>query len=350
MHYAGTMIHSFSLIEKALLAFDVLPHPLLDGMATLMAGRALHLSVKLGIIDVLEDGPAAAAAIAGRTGLSERGLVVLLDCLEPLGYVRRDGESYALTERGQKFLSRASPRNFRAMMLLCDYTFESLNTLEQTLRAGGPSQSNLERFSPAQWEFFNQAMVELARTNKEEIASLIDVPASATRLVDLGGGHGLYTIELCQRHPRLSGEIFDFAPVRDLLDKHVAEAGMGERVRLRDGDFMKEPLGTGYDVALAFNIIHGFRPHENRDFFTRVRQALNPGGVFVVLDQIRGMSGKTPLAKLTAASLGLNLFHQAGGQSYPLEEVEQWSQAAGFRSIQLKRTRTPGFALILCRK
>jgi hypothetical protein len=43
-------------------------------------------------------------------------------------------------------------------------------------------------------------MVAIAQLVGAEITRKLAVPASAQRLLDLGGGHGMYSIALCRAH------------------------------------------------------------------------------------------------------------------------------------------------------
>ncbi|MEK7083739.1 MAG: hypothetical protein AAB932_00710 [Patescibacteria group bacterium] len=48
------MIHRLSFIEKIILRFNVFPHPFVDALLNIIAGRAIHVAVKMGIFDFLE--------------------------------------------------------------------------------------------------------------------------------------------------------------------------------------------------------------------------------------------------------------------------------------------------------
>lgn len=343
------MIHRFSLIEKLLLAADVLPHPLLDGGALVGAGRALTLTVKTGLADHLDETAKTARELGRVSGLSEKGVAALLDCLDALGYVRASSGRYRWTKRGKKFLAKGSPTGFRYMMRLSCATYESLVDLETTVREGSPRSRNLERFGPEQWEDFARAMIELARTNVDDVVRCVPVPKNAKRLLDIGGCHGLYSAALCKQVPGLQAEVMDFDAVRPYFEETMIAQGTTDRVAFRTGDLTKDPLGAGYDIVLAFNIVHGFDHAANQKLVERVRAALNPGGLLVVLDQLKDAGGRTALAKLTTSFMALNLMHSAGGTAYSFDEVRGWGNRAGFTGAELKKLRAPGFGVAILR-
>jgi O-methyltransferase domain len=344
------MIHKFSLIEKILLQLNILPHPIMDALSNVVAGRALHVSMKTGLIDALEGTPKPLAVLAAQASISERGALVLLACLEALGYVQKQPEGYRLTSRGEKFLTKDSPFGFRNMLLFADYLFGNLMALEHTVRSDGPPRTHYESFTPELWHIFTHAMMEFARVDIAQVVKLIPLPSKATKLLDLGGSHGLYSLELCKRYPRLVAEIMDGALVEPFAMRMIAQRHMTHRVTFRAGDFIVDTLGQHYDVILAFNVMHGLCTEANRHLAAKVSAALNPGGIYVILDQITGAAGTSQLSHLFTSTMNLSFFHQMGGSSYAFEEVRAWLHEVGFRSCTLKKTRAPGFALIIGKK
>jgi cyclopropane fatty-acyl-phospholipid synthase-like methyltransferase len=344
------MIHKFSFIEKMLLRLNIMPHPIIDSLSSVVAGRALQVSMKVGLIDALEKTPKSAAVLAAQTGISERGARVLLDCMAALGYVDTPSAGYRLTHRGKKFFAKESPCGLRQMLMFSDYLFSNLTELEHTVRAGGPPRTNYESFTPALWEIFTETMQEFARTNMAQVVKLIALPARAKKLLDLGGSHGLYSLELCKRHPLLEAEIMDCSLVEALATTRIAQQNMQDRVTFRRGDFLVDALGKDYDAILAFNVIHGLHAEANRHLAVKASEALNPGGRYVILDQLEDLAGHSQLSRLFTSTMGLSFFHQMGGRSYAFAEVRAWLHEAGFRSCTLKKTHAPGFALIIGEK
>jgi hypothetical protein len=55
---------------------------------------------------------------------------------------------------------------------------------------------------------------------------------------------------------------------------------------------------------------------ENEVLAEKVYQSLNDGGIYVILDQIKGIGGSSQMSKATTSYMALNLLHQAGGKTY----------------------------------
>lgn len=345
------MIYKFSLIEKILLSNDIIPHPFADASFSVGLGFALGSAVKLKIADQLSMEYKDAGSIARAANVSEIGAELILDCLDALGYVQKNGNRYAFTKRGFKSLSPHSPHNFRYFILFCDYLYKGYLHLDETIRLGKRAKSNmLEEMTDYEWELFSRAMIDISSTNYKEVAGKIPVPKSATKMLDLGGSHGLYSIELCKRNPGLKSTIVDLPPVKKYADECISRHNAGSSVSFLPSDFMKDELPKNNDVILAFNIIHGLNPAENEALAQKVYKSLNDGGIYVILDQIKGIGGSSQLSKATTSYMALNLLHQAGGKTYSKNEVDAFTQKAGFKSAALKKLNAPGFGIIICTK
>ncbi len=114
----------------------------------------------------------------------------------------------------------------------------------------------------------------------------------------------------------------------------------------RGGDFFEDDLGSGYDVALLFDVVHMFEAKRSGALVRRVAESLRPGGRLIVMDQLAGRVGGA-VAVATARLTALNLFVGTGGQTYTAREIEAWMHDAGLTKTQHRRLlRTPGFGLV----
>jgi cyclopropane fatty-acyl-phospholipid synthase-like methyltransferase len=196
------------------------------------------------------------------------------------------------------------------------------------------------------WEEYNAAMLADARMTGEEIVARVKLPAGARRLLDLGGGHGLHAVNFCRSHPELAATVLDWPQVRAIAEATIAAEEMEGRVEFREGDFWTAELGTGYDVALLFNIVHMYDAGRNLELLRRVASALNPGGVVVIMDQM-AMKASGPTARATAALVGLDLFVEVNGQTYPPDEIAGWLAASGFTATRSSLlAKSPGFGVV----
>jgi len=345
------MIYKFSVIEKILLSKDIIPHPFSDASFSVGLGFALGSSVKLKISDQLNLEYKDVKQVAEDAEVSEIGAELILDCLDALGYVQKKNSKYAFTKRGYKYLSPHSEYNFRYFILFCDYLYKGYIQLDDTIRFGKNPKSNmLEEMTDYEWELFSRAMIDIAKTNVKEVAGKIPVATTHSKILDLGGSHGLYSIELCKRNPGLSATVVDLHPVKKYAEESISKHNADKNVSFLASDFRKDELPLNIDIVLAFNIIHGLNPSENESLAKKVYNTLNHGGIYVMLDQIKGIGGKSQMSKATTSFMALNLLHQAGGKTYSKNEIDTFAKNAGFNKTQLKKLNAPGFGILICYK
>ncbi len=325
------------------------PGPVLDIFGA-VAFRAVLAAVNLGVFEGLRGGPLSAADLAGRIGADERGVVALLDALGSLGYVSgRDG-LYSNTSMTNRWLVRESPESVAAGFDYWGTILRELwGDLEGSIRDGAP-RTNLYGWVEAHPEAsrdFQEWMVATSRLLGDEISRKLKLPSQARRLLDVGGGHGAYSIALCRRHPQLTATVFDLPEALKAARENVAAEGLEDRIELREGDFLTQGLPTGYDVALLFNIVHGFEAEQNAALLQNVAVALGPGGLVALVEQVTGKA-PSPTSRAFAQLLGLSYFHLLGGRIFSFEEIAGWLTAAGFENPRkINLLRAPGNTLIL---
>jgi len=115
--------------------------------------------------------------------------------------------------------------------------------------------------------------------------------------------------------------------------RRLADAGLLGRVRLAAGNFYRDELPAGHDLALLSAIIHQGSPQDNRELFRKVFRALVPGGRIVIRDHIMDPDRTQPR---DGAVFAVNmLVNTKGGSTYTFGEVRDWLEAAGFAGVRL---------------
>ena len=319
------------------------PGPLLD-IFSAVAFRTVLAGVNLGVFDALHNGPLTSAELAHRIGLNERGAAVLLETLIPLGYVTKTGQRYANTAMTRKWLVRSSPSSIADGYVYWGTILQELwFNLEESIRTGQPPTHLYEwiETQPATARAFQQWMVALAHLNAKEIIGKLKLPSTARRVVDIGGGHAMYSIALCQRYPQLTTTVIDSPEALKVAQETVAAANMSERITLRAGNFFQDDLGTNYDAALLFNIVHGLDATQNRELIARIAGALARGGQIAIVEQLADKA-PSPTTRAVGQLLSLSYFHLLGGQTYTFGEVADWLRATGFGQPQRKNLLKSG--------
>jgi SAM-dependent methyltransferase len=328
------------------------PGPLLD-IWSAVAFQVVKAAISLRVFDTLQGAPATADELAAKLSLDREGTGQMLAALETLGYVKkgRDG-TFRLTPFSTKWLVRSSPTSFAAAFEYFGAVLPRLmHNVEESLRSGKPPVHLYEWIEqePEVSAAFQQYMVGIARLTEGEILARLPMPEGAARLLDVGGGHALYSIALCRKYPNLTATVFDSPQALVSGRANIAAEHLEARIATQEGNFLVDDLGSGYDVALAFNII-GLPPDETRAVLARIAGALRPGGQIVIAEQFSG-GAPTPGAAAISALLGVAYFHLLGGRVYTYEDALCWLEETGYAGAnRIDLRRAPGVSLLVATK
>jgi SAM-dependent methyltransferase len=113
---------------------------------------------------------------------------------------------------------------------------------------------------------------------QQTVAAIVRQPefASMHRMLDLGGGHGLYAMALARRKPDLEAVVFDFKPLEKDFQRYKNRFN-GNGVSFVAGNLFADDFGNGFDLVL-FSYNPGGK---NERILEKIHRCLNPGGLFV---------------------------------------------------------------------
>lgn len=181
---------------------------------------------------------------------------------------------------------------------------------------------------------FELAQYDLSRTVGPAVAEALDLPADQPiRVLDVGGGHGGYSMALARRYANVQAMVFELPAAAEVARELIASEGMGDRVSVQVGDFQKEALGSGYDLLLLFGMLVSETPVGKLALLRKAHAALVPGGMLA----IRGFwldDERTGPAEATLFSLHMLLSTDACDIS-TRAEISDWLSEAGFKRPHL---------------
>ena len=101
----------------------------------------------------------------------------------------------------------------------------------------------------------------------------------------MGGATGLLCIEAAKKHPRLRCTSFDLPVVEPIAQKHIAAAGLTDRVGTASGDFFTDALPKA-DVITMGMILHDWNLEKKKHLIRAAYDALPPGGAFIAVEAL----------------------------------------------------------------
>ena len=302
-----------------------------------MASRVLLSGADLDIFTLLAKESLAAEDIAAATGTELRGIVILLDALSALGFlVKKDGR-YHTEPSVAPLLSATAPDSILPMVLHMGTVWQNWSQITDiVLGKTTPGLRTQGALAKDNRKAFIGAMHVVASKAAPEIVAAIN-PGQARRLLDVGGGSGTYTLAMLSAVPEMRATLFDLPPVIEMARDRVKAADMLNRVELVAGDFYKDELPPGNDLALLSAIIHQSSYEQNEVLYGKIYRALGSGGRIVVRDHVMSADRTQPLE---GALFAVNMLAGTeGGRTYTFDEIGAGLMAVGFTRINLIQTK-----------
>ncbi|WP_283134669.1 methyltransferase [Rhizohabitans arisaemae] len=299
--------------------------PILDVVGA-MALRIAVAGLRLGIFDALAAGPRTAKDLAADLSADPNALELLLDALDGVGYLERTGTAYANGPAAQSLRG-----DYGKILLFWDVLIGRLwGNLEESIRTGRPGVDFYDWMAdhPDTLARFQ----DLQRANVDQLArdavDAVPLPGDATRLLDLGGGHGEFSVAYCRAYDRLSATMVDRPETLALAGESLAAEGMSHRITLHAADLFDRMEFHDQDVVLLFRILHTFPPAQAQALIRAAVNTLRPGGKLLVLENYP-VPGAGVADNAFFRSFALNLHHTQGGRLHSPDELTAWIVEAG---------------------
>lgn len=276
-----------------------------------------------------------------------------LDVLVALKLLSKREDLYSTATDVTPFLVEGEPYFARYLKFSIEEQ-EAWMKLEQSLKEGPsniPAHKHEHKYDREfiDWIARGTMLGRLQATLK--IVSKLPEFLNAKRLIDLGGGHGLFGIGFAQENPQLEVVVFDQPGVTDITQEYINEYGMQDRVKTMTGDYTKDDIGSNYDIAFEACSFGG-NTDESKSFYQRVCNALNDKGLFITQTFTINDDRTAPLS-----SLIWDLKEQMTGHSHmhirtngELFDIFEKVGLAGERVIDMSESSTMPMRTIIARK
>lgn len=334
--------------EWLALRAGLVPTAAAEAWAGMALSGVLIAAVQSGVTARLSEKAATAAELADDLGLDPLPTRLLLDCLRSCGHLTCQAGRYELSRSSRRWLDPGSDLSIaRFVAGTADY-WTWWSGLPEVIRGGRPFGHHDAPADDPYWQRYISGQLELARLSAREVARKLRLPRHSRSLLDIGGGHGWYSAELCRRHPQLTATVLDLPGSAAIGREIIAKAGMTDRVLYREGDATTVELGAGFDCVLCFNLIHHLAQDDIVALFAKVHEALEIGGSFALMDAFAEPSYRKSAA---ANFLAMFVYLSSGAQVYSPAQLHGWLAEAGFPAPRrLPILRIPGQAIYVVRK
>ncbi|HMQ06534.1 MAG TPA: methyltransferase [Saprospiraceae bacterium] len=338
-----------NFLERFLINRGIIPGPLLDVGMSMFQSSALLTAGEIQLFNHLKS-PLTLEEIGEKTKCSHQGLQILIECLIHLGYINKKENHYSLSKAMKDSLTIEL---FPEMVPFFKFQIQKSADSHIAVRDNPPG-------GIVGWEFvksgeigksYQTTMRWLASNTVDEVVSIIKFDAIPTKMLDIGGSHGLYCVKFCKKFQGLSATVLDWEiGLENARQTLVQEEELADRIDLFQCDFVEEDLPVGYDFVFLGNIIHGLTEEGNQKLFKKIAESTMKQTTIAILDQFTNVKGSS-FVKGVASLVGWNLFLFTGGKAYDFNAVKKWLEKCGFSSARLTHLRrSPGFSLLTAHK
>lgn len=296
-----------------------------------MSSRVLLTAVELDVFNTLAGDEKTSAEIAGMLRSDPRATDRLLNALCGLDLLQKREGRFSNTAAGKKLLVKDGSE-YLANLAHMAHMWGTWTTLTDAVRTGSAvvARGN-EGWSEHRRQAFIDAMHARARRQAPVVAGLLDL-SKVDRVLDVGGGSGIFTAAFAQERDGLTGTVFDLPEVLPITRVYLEQAGMTDRIDTAAGNYNTDPLPGGYDLVFCSAIIHIENDEGNRALVRKCAAALNPGGQLVIQDFVMDDDRVQPPH---GAMFSLNmLVATVRGDTFTESEMRQWFEAAGLRDVR----------------
>jgi SAM-dependent methyltransferase len=325
-----------NLVERLALLWGVLPPGIFECWFGIMLARTVMAATRLDIFESLAGGPLTAEEVAQRCGTNPRATEKLLNALVGVGCVQVRRGRYALRRSARSWVLREGKNSFRDQNLLHYLEWRWWEHCEEYVRTGKPLRVH-QTMTEEEWGLYQRGMRSGIEMPAHWVARHVPVPRTAVRMLDIGGGHGYFSVAICRRHPQVQATILDLPQAIKYAAPLLAQENMGERVVHKAGNALTEDLGiAAYDLVFMAAVVHHFDDATNRQLMQRIGRALRPGGIVAIWEPVRQNPTGTIRQVGGLMDLFFGFFSEAG--TWSAAEVASWFQEAG---LEAQRSRSP---------
>lgn len=252
--------------------------------------QACYAAVKLGVPDLLADGPRTAEELATRSGAHPRALHRLLRALAAAGVFRQTAPgTFALTGVGELLRADAPGAAGTAALMHGEEVFRSFAEIMHTVHTGQPA---FEAVYGMPFYSYLEKSPEAARTFAEamgaqpvpEALSTYDLSGVRT-VVDVGGGNGSLLAGLLATNPAARGVLVELPAAARSATARSATAAVRDRIDIVEGDFF-DGVPPGGDLYLLVRILHNWTDEHAGALLRVVRAAMPPHARLLVGEEL----------------------------------------------------------------
>ncbi len=300
--------------------------------------QVIHVAARLGIADLLDDGPKAAEELAKATRTHVPSLRRLLRALAGLGLLEEVGPGrFALTPLGAPLRTGAPDSVHGEAMMSDELLWLPWGKLLHSVQTGAPAFDEVYGTAffqylaqnPACSANFNAAMTDGTRLAAPAILAVYNFSGSGS-IVDVGGGNGTLIATILRANPSLRGVLFDLPAGVEGAAALLSAAGVADRCQIIQGDFFQS-VPEGHDTCILKSVIHDWDDDHAIAILRNCRRAMPAHGKLLVVEPVLPAVVERSDQVQRMVMADINMLVCAGGRERTEAEFQALFTSADFR-------------------
>ena len=296
--------------------------------------QALFVANELDLFTLIGERGKSGKAITKKLGTDPRATEMLLNALVSLKLLTKSREIFSNTALSKRCLSKNGTAYQGDRLKHFHNMWDYWSGLDTAVKTGKPTEyyNAKKGVDKQRLREFISAMHNTATVQADEIYMKLQIK-ERSRLLDLAGGQGSYSVKFAKKNRNLKAVVFDLPDVIKLTRKHIKESGMTGQITTKAGNCLEDSLGKGlYDIVLVSHLLHAYDASENQKILKKCWDSLIKDGIVVIQEFILNPS-KTMPPFGTLFSLNMLMGTQSGS-SYSAVEMNEWLKKAGFKNLK----------------
>jgi ubiquinone/menaquinone biosynthesis C-methylase UbiE len=322
------------------------PEAVLTQMITGSLGsQAVYVAAKLGIADLLEDGPKAVDELARQADADAPSLYRVLRALASFGVFAEQGERVFQLTPTAELLRSNSPGSLRDLAIFMgeDWHWRVWGRTLYSVRTGKAAWDQVhgqEVFpyfagNPEAAKIFDNAMTSLSNLAIKAVVESYDFSEFET-LVDVAGGHGRLLTTILDANPSLLGILFDQSHVIEGAKESLATKAVRSRCELASGDFFVD-VPAGADAYIMKHIIHDWDDERALQILKNIQRVMKRNGRVLLVEAVITDGAEPDFGKL----LDIEMLVSPGGKERTAAEYKELFARAGLHLTRIVPTKSP---------
>jgi hypothetical protein len=306
--------------------------------------QAIYVTAKLGIADLLKDGPQSYVALAAATGSDAPSLFRVMRALATVGIFSQLGKDCFALSRLAESLRTDTPASLRRMVItIGEIHYQACGNLLHSVQTGSPAFGNTFgaslfdylRQNVAAADAFNQGMANVASMLAYAVLMAYDF-AGISSIVDIGGGQGSLLEKILQFNSDMRGTVFDTASTIERTKQLHGNNAWGRRCSYVPGDFFTS-VPQGADAYILSGVIHDWDDDRAIRILGNCHRAMTRNSRVLLVDMVVPDNSVNCFSKL----LDLNMLVMNGGRERTETEFRTLLDVSGYKLTKIVPTMAP---------